>query len=338
MKIRCGALLTCALLTCALLTCALLLARNVSAQVLQVGDLNTRQIRALDRARTVVILQGGMIEEHGPYLPAFTDGVLSVRLTTELAAGIVRQRPNWTALVFPPISVGASGSNEIGRQYAFPGTYAVRPSTLRSAFVDLATELGEQGFRWLLLVHVHGSPLHIGALDDAGDFFHDTYGGTMVNLWGLMPVLGGWGGAMSVMTPAEKLADGLSLHAGMDEHSLMLYLRPDLVARDYREAPPVAGANYADAFAVARRSGWPGYLGAPHLATAAFGKRIWRAFADATEKTAVEILDGKDARSYPRYVTYLKTLPQYREWIDSSTARDSIAGSRLTHWLARRPR
>ena len=333
MNTRCGALLT-----CALLTCALLFARVLPAQILQVGDLNTRQIRALDRAHTVVILQGGMLEEHGPFLPAFTDGVLSARLTRELAAGIVRQRPKWTALVFPPISVGASGSNEIGGQYSFPGTYAVRPSTLRSAFVDLATELGEQGFRWLLLVHVHGSPLHIGALDDAGDFFHESYGGTMVNLWGLMPVLGGWGGAMSVMTPAEKLADGLSLHAGMDEHSLMLYLRPDLVARDYREAPAVAGANYADAFGVARRAGWPGYLGAPHLATAAFGKRIWRAFADATVKTAVEILDGKDARSYPRYVTYLKTLPQYREWIDSSSVRDSVAGRRLTNWLARRPR
>jgi len=333
MNTRCGALLT-----CALLTCASLFARVLPAQILQVGDLNTRQIRALDRAHTVVILQGGMLEEHGPFLPAFTDGVLSARLTSELAAGIVRQRPKWTALVFPPISVGASGSNEIGGQYSFPGTYAVRPSTLRSAFVDLATELGEQGFRWLLLVHVHGSPLHIGALDDAGDFFHDTYGGTMVNLWGLMPVLGGWGGAMSVMTPTEKLADGLSLHAGMDEHSLMLYLRPDLVARDYREAPAVAGANYADAFGVARRAGWPGYLGAPHLATAAFGKRIWRSFADATVKTAVEILDGKDARSYPRYVTYLKTLPQYREWIDSSSVRDSVAGRRLTNWLARRPR
>ena len=333
MNLRCGTLLT-----SALLTCALLIARVLPAQVLQVGDLNTRQIRALDRARTVVILQGGMLEEHGPYLPAFTDGVLSARLTSELAAGIVRHRPTWTALVFPPISVGASGSNEIGGQYSFPGTYAVRPSTLRAAFVDLAMELGEQGFRWLLLVHVHGSPLHIGALDDAGDFFHDTYGGTMVNLWGLMPVLGGWGGAMSVMTPAEKLADGLSLHAGMDEHSLMLYLRPALVARDYRKAPPVEGANYADAFGVARRAGWPGYLGAPHLATAAFGKRIWRAFADATVKTAVEILDGKDARSDPRYVTYLKTLPQYREWIDSSSVRDSVTGSRLTNWLARRPR
>ena len=314
----------------------LLFAHALSSQVLHVADLNTRQIRALDRQRTVVILQGGMLEEHGPYLPAFTDGILSARLTAELATAIVKQRPTWTVLVFPPISAGASGSNEIGRQFVFPGTFAVRPSTLRAAFVDLASELGEQGFRWLMVVHVHGSPLHIGALDDAADFFHDTYGGTMVNLWGLMPVLGGWGGAMSVMTPAEKTADGLSLHAGMDEHSLMLYLRPDLVARDFRQAKSVSGANYDEAFAVARRESWPGYLGAPQLATAAFGKRIWNGFVNATVKTAVEILDGKDAATYPRYLTYLKTLPLYRGWIDSANARDSIGSQRLAKWLVRK--
>jgi len=313
-------------------------AQAPTSRVLNIGDLNTRQIQALDRAHTVVILQGGMLEEHGPYLPAFTDGVLSDRLTKELAAGIVKQRPGWTALVFPAISAGASGSNEIGRQFVYPGTYAVRPSTLRAAFVDLASELGEQGFRNIMVVHVHGSPLHIGALDDAGDFFHDTYGGTMVNLWGLMPVLGGWGGAMSNMTTAEKSADGLSLHGGMDEHSLMLYLRPDLVAKDFKQAKSVNGANYDEAFATARKDGWPGYLGAPQLATAAFGKRIWTSFSAATVKTAVEILDGKDPSTYPRYLTYLKTLPLYREWIDSSNTRDAEAAARLNAWLAKRPR
>jgi len=321
-----------------LLACSLLLPRTLPAQVRHVADLTTRDIAALDRATTVVILQGGMLEEHGPYLPAFTDGILSARLTDELAAGIVRERPRWTVLVFPPVSAGASGSNEIGGRFVFPGTYAVRPSTLRAAFVDLASELGAQGFRWVLLVHVHGSPLHIGALDDAADFFHETYGGTMVNLWGLLPVLGGWGGAMSVMTPAEKKADGVSLHAGMDEHSLMLYLRPDLVARDFREAPAWSGADYAEDFAVARKDGWPGYLGAPQLATAAFGERIWRAFAAATVKTAVEILDGKDPAGYPRYMTYLRKLPEYRAWIDSATARDAMAGEKLAEWLAKRPR
>ena len=316
---------------------ALCLARPLSSQVVRVGDLNTRQIRALDRNRTVVVLQGGMLEEHGPYLPAYTDGVLSERLTAELAAGIVKQRPGWTALVFPPIAAGASGSNEIGRQFVFPGTYALRPSTLRAAFVDLASELGEQGFRWIMVVHVHGSPLHIGALDDASDYFHDTYGGTMVNLWGLLPVLGGWGGAMSGLTAAEKAADGLSLHGGMDEHSLMLYLRPGLVARDYRDAKSVSGGNYDEAFATARRSGWPGYLGAPQLATAALGKKIWTAFSAAAVKTTVEILDGKDPASYPRYLTYLRTLPLYREWIASANARDSAASVRLADWSARRP-
>lgn len=308
----------------------------LAAQVRQVGDLTTREIRALDRARTVVLLQGGMLEEHGPYLPAFTDGILSARLTQELAAGIAQQRPGWTVLVFPAIAAGASGSNEIGGQYSFAGTYAIRPSTLRAAFVDLATELGEQGFRWILVVHVHGSPLHIGALDDAGDFFRDSYRGTMVNLWGLLPVLGGWGGAMSVMTPAEKAADGLSLHAGMDEHSLMLYLRPDLVAKDYLQAPVVSASTYEADFMVAARPGWPGYLGAPHLATAAFGERIWRAFSQATITTSIEILDGKDAASYPRYLTYLKGLAPYRAWIDSTNSRDARAGARLADWLARR--
>ncbi len=321
-----------------LLAVAIVCTSALSAQVRQVGDLNTREIRALDRAKTVVILQGGMLEEHGPYLPAFTDGILSARLSQELAAGIVRQRPGWTVLVFPPIAAGASGSNEIGRQYSFAGTYALRPPTLRAAFVDLASELGEQGFRWILVVHVHGSPLHIGALDDASDFFHDTYRGTMVNLWGLLPVLGGWGGAMADMTAAERAADGLSLHAGMDEHSLMLYLRPDLVAKDYRQAPVVSGANYAADFDVAAQPGWPGYLGAPHLATAAFGERIWRAFAKAAITTSVEILDGKDPASYPRYLTYLKTLAPYRAWIDSTNARDSLAEKRLAAWLSRRPR
>ena len=29
------------------------------------------------------------------------------------------------------------------------------------------------------------------------------------------------------MTPAEKAEDGVSLHGGMDEHSLILHLSPD---------------------------------------------------------------------------------------------------------------
>ena len=36
------------------------------AQIYSLADLNTEQIRQLDRARTVVIIPGGIMEEHGP--------------------------------------------------------------------------------------------------------------------------------------------------------------------------------------------------------------------------------------------------------------------------------
>ena len=311
---------------------------TASAQVLHVGDLNTRQIRALDRERTVVFLQGGMLEEHGPYLPAFTDGILSDRLTEELAEGVVAKNPEWTVLIFPPVSVGASGSNEIGRHFSFPGTYAVRPATLRAIYLDLANELGEQGFKWVMIVHIHGSPLHIGALDDAGDYFHDTFGGRMVNLWGLIPVLSGWGSALKAMTAEEKKEDGVSLHGGADEHSLMLYLEPDLVAGDFRSATSVTGSTYEESFAAALQKDWPGYIGAPRLASATLGRDIWNSFSAAALKTTLEILNGADPSKYPRYLAFLVKNPLYQNWIKSADDRDSTLAEKQRAWSIRRKR
>ena len=48
--------------------------------------------------------------------------------------------------------------------------------------MDLATELGEQGFRWIFVVQLHGGLAHNRVLNQAGDYFHDTYGGHMINL------------------------------------------------------------------------------------------------------------------------------------------------------------
>jgi hypothetical protein len=44
------------------------------AEVLRVTELTAPQLRTLDRSTTLVVLTGGMIEEHGPYLPTSTDG------------------------------------------------------------------------------------------------------------------------------------------------------------------------------------------------------------------------------------------------------------------------
>jgi len=310
---------------------------RAGAQVVRLADLNTTQIRALDRTKTVVFLPGGMLEEHGPYLPAYTDGILSERLTDELARAAVASKPGWTALVFPQMPAGASGSNELGGQFVFPGTYVVRPSTLRAMYMDLASELGEQGFKWIMVVHVHGAPLHIRSLDQAGDFFRDTYNGRMVNLWGLVPVLGGWGKVLGGLSDAEKKEDGVSLHGGLDEHSLMLHLKPELVAPGYKQAKAVTGQTMAESFSAARAPDWPGYLGSPRLATAAIGKKIWDSFAAAAIEHMLAVLNGADPAQFQRYADLLEKNPLYQQWIAATTARDEALEAKERAWLARRP-
>ena len=141
---------------------------------------------------------------------------------------------------------------------------------------------------------------------------------------------------MSSMTGAQKKEDGVSLHGGADEHSLMLHLQPNLVAPDYRQAPTVTGATYAESVAAATQKDWPGYIGAPRLGNAALGRRIWTSFSAAALKTTIDILEGTDPATYPRYLPFMENNPSYQEWIASGTERDRAIGERQQAWIGRR--
>jgi creatinine amidohydrolase/Fe(II)-dependent formamide hydrolase-like protein len=83
--------------------------------------MNAEQIRKLNREKTVVLIPGSILEEHGSYLPSFTDGYWNERVTQELAKSIA-EKPGWSVVIFPTIPLGNSGANDIGGKYSFPGT------------------------------------------------------------------------------------------------------------------------------------------------------------------------------------------------------------------------
>ncbi len=60
----------------------------VPAQVLHFAELNTEQIRALERENTIVLISGGILEQHGPFLPSYTDGYRNEWAVGELAQAI----------------------------------------------------------------------------------------------------------------------------------------------------------------------------------------------------------------------------------------------------------
>jgi len=262
-------------------------------QIYHVEEMNTEQIKALDHEKTVVILPGGILEEHGPYLPSFTDGYMAERRSADLANAIV-EKPGWKVLIFPIVPLGTAPANVAGQKYVFPGSYTVRPSTLRAVFMDLATDLGEQGFRWIFVVHPHLSPIHNGFLDQAGDYFHDTYGGHMVNLGGFLAP------QRKSDSEEEQREDAGSSHAGTSETSLILFLRPDLVSSAYKNAQPLPAPDRETHVSVAKANDWPGYWGSPRLATAAAGAARWKASSSRWAELALKILDGFDYKGMKR--------------------------------------
>jgi creatinine amidohydrolase/Fe(II)-dependent formamide hydrolase-like protein len=259
-------------------------------------SLNTRQIEKLDRAKTVVIVPGGILEEHGPYLPAGSDGVFNNRLAHDLAT-FVAKRPGWNALMLPSIALGAGAANEIGAKYSFPGSCTVLPATLRAVYMDLADQLGKQGFQWILVVSGHGDPAHNSMIDQAADYFHDTYHGEMVNVFGYV-----WAMKLpDLRTKQEQQKDGLPEHATMTETSVVLALKPEWVSPDYKKAIPQSGNSIEALEEIAKRKDWPGYFGDPARATRSLGTRIYQQWLTKSQELVSTILAGADYREMPRY-------------------------------------
>ena len=315
-----------------IITFLTVVARPSAAQVLHLAEMTADEIEALDRSTTVLIVPGGILEQHGPHLPSFSDGYINRVIADSLAVAIGR-RSGWTAAMLPMIPLGTGGANEIGGRHVWPGTYAVRSETLRAIFMDLATEFGEQGFEWVFLVHVHGSPWHNGALDQAGDYFRDTYGGRMVNLTGIRIDWGAVAEAGAAVTTPEVLAeDAGSVHAGLLETSQVLYLRPDLVSPDV-DAVPSVSAPMREMTGVAEDSAWAGYFGAPRHATAVFGEVTLETEIEAWVDVALSILGGADERKMRRTADLMLAAPPIQAMQADVAAYDSTVEARQREWL-----
>ena len=312
------------------------------AQVYRVAQMNAEQIRALDKQKTAVILPGGILEEHGPHLPSYSDGYMNEWLTERLAEAIVA-RPGWAVLVFPTIPLGHGGANEIGGRYVYPGTYSVRRATLRAILMDLATELGEQGFRWVFVMHLHGNPYHNLMLDQSGDYFRDTYGGRMVNLFGLEPTPEQLSKLKMVHirpvpSAAEKEAAGsLDLHAGFSETSRLLFLRPDLVSPMYNKLAPFRVNSPVELFQVAKTRDWPGYFSSPRLARVDYGAKLMEYNAAENSTMALAILDGSlDEQDVPRYATIMLGIKPVADGLEGSTRYEAEVERKQREWMKRK--
>ena len=302
-----------------ILMVSLIGANESIAEILTVSEMSVRDLERLDRDATVVIIPGGIFEEHGPYLPSFTDGYFNQWLADRTAEAILAERGG-TVLKFPMIPLGVGSPEDFGGLAPFSGSYTIRPETLRAVYMELASALGRDGFRTIFVFNSHGSPSHNWALLEAADYFNDQYDGTMVVLTSLVYETPN---RPQPLSQAELAESGADVHAGANETSRMLFLHPNLVHDDFENAMPFTADSIDALTQVAATPGWPGYFGSPRLANAAAGAREVQYQTDRIITLALQILDGFDWTSLPTRGD-LENLPASFDTLDRNLRQVNV--------------
>ncbi|MDB5279748.1 MAG: hypothetical protein JWR61_4703 [Ferruginibacter sp.] len=79
-----------------------------------------------------------------------------------------------------------------------------------------------------------GTNNHNHAIDLACDYFNDIYKGRMVNITNLDDLV-----STNFSTLEQQKEDGFTVHAGLEEHSTVQYLKPEFAKLPFKRAKSV---------------------------------------------------------------------------------------------------
>jgi creatinine amidohydrolase len=226
--------------------------------------LTWKQVDALPREQTLLVLPTAAIEQHGHHLPLATDTLINNLLLGKALAQIPKELPIYA---LPPVCYGKSNEH-----VGFPGTLSVSAQTFMAVVRDLGASVAAAGFKKLVLYNTHGgntSLVDVLARDLRAEFGLRTFS-----------LFGSAGAAVEGLSRQEKT---YGFHAGEVETSLLLHGTPELVHPEEYTAnyiarvedtellkPEGSSANFAW---LTKDIAPSGVLGDPTQATAENGER-----------------------------------------------------------------
>ena len=215
---------------------------------------------------SIIVLPLGAIEQHGPHLPLSTDFVVADEVSRAAVNAVGEETQAWLLPTLP-----FTKSNE----HAWSaGTMWLSASTLMAVLDDIARSVASTPAKKLLFVNGHGGNSALTAMMNRE-----------IRLkWGLqtflahphMPADQGGSSASSEL--------GMGVHGGMDETSVMLHLRPELVDMSLaiRRVPEKLAENEHVRFGGRVAFGWlsndffpDGHIGDPTGANAEVGRTMF---------------------------------------------------------------
>ncbi len=278
--------------------------------------------RALVTSGAPVVLCVNPVEYHGPHLSVHNDGLLALGLARLLVEGLQARGHDWPWLLAGELGVGVDPVKG-------PGSELVPYSLVQARLLEACQRLHALGVQRVILATFHGSPLHNLAIQRGARWLEArgvrVFAPMNLLLRELMDVSEQRlpGALACVADQADRLAVAQRLpfdvHAGFLETSLALLLAPETVGA-YHLVPPCPGltakpgltrvaalagrlglsALATELHFMARGLAWyglrpfPGYAGAPHLASAEAGQAVVDELMPAMVEAACRCLvDGE---------------------------------------------
>jgi creatinine amidohydrolase len=234
--------------------------------------LRADELRERAMSDALVILPVGSIEQHGPHLPVEVDSMLGETVALHTAKNLA---PGAPVVVLPMLWTGLSEHH-----MSFGGTITLDVPTFVAVIEGICKSIVRHGFRRIALLNGHGG--NDNALRVCADELAPRLGVPIVHMTY-------WHAAAEPIAALLETQTSLR-HACEAETSMMMALRPELVAED--RIPLVARANRTPELREVVGDGvyrWrslgsmsaAGVIGNPAAATRAKGERLIEAIAKA---------------------------------------------------------
>lgn len=233
-----------------------------------------KELDALDRGKTIIVMPIGSVEQHGPHLPLGTDFFLVEKLVERL---LEWEESSYTGVVLPAIQFGVNTEH-----FRFPGTICIPEKYIEGILEGQADSMMRCGFSQFVIVNSHGG--NTSLLDSFIRRYRMAHNCRMTAFTYL---------SSGVYRGHESLFEnelGLDVHAGEFETSIMQYFFPELVKLDAQQ-----DLDECNLPAKALPPGWlthewsqSGVMGRPSLASSEKG----RAFFEVADRWLREKIEA----------------------------------------------
>ncbi len=230
--------------------------------------------------RSILLLPVGSVEQHGPHLPLDTDLVVPEAVAGELVARAGDELDLW---LLPSLAYSKSDEHAWA-----PGTLWLSARTLLAVLDDIGRSVAALPARTLVFLNGHGG--NSSLLSVACRELHLDHGLATFLVHPMVPPDQGG--------PSAETEEGMGVHGGFAETSIMMFLDPDRVGTPLPppNIPATLRPNRHVRFGGSATFGWSsddfgpdGYIGDPTGASTEAGREIFETVVASLTETLREI-------------------------------------------------